>query len=77
MNYGIKKIIKKKLFSDGKVILAELFGNNLYGVLIFKHDELIDCLCNCCFENSNKKEIVKQIKKKYKQKINQYFYKNA
>jgi len=76
MNYGIKRIIKQKCFQNGKIIMAELEGNNLFSVLIFnQNDKLVDSICNCCFSDSFKKDILKLTRKEYKEKINQYFYK--
>lgn len=78
MNFGIKKIIKEKHFKNGKILMVELEGNNLYSILIFdKNNNLIDSLCNCCFDESLKKDILKLTRKNYKEKINQYFYKNS
>ena len=76
MNYGIKRIIKEKHFKNGKIIMAELNGNNLFSVLVFnQNNKLIDSTCNCCFSDSFKKDILKLTRKEYKEKINQYFYK--
>ena len=50
MNFGIKKIIKEKHFKNGKIIMAELEGNNLFSILVFnQNNELVDSTCNCCF----------------------------
>lgn len=74
MNFGIKKIIKEKHFNDGKIIMAELEGNNLFSVLVFnQNNELVDSTCNCCFSDLFKKDILKLTRKEYKEKINQYF----
>ena len=40
MNFGIKKIIKEKHFNNGKIIMAELEGNNLFSILVFKIQKL-------------------------------------
>ena len=75
MDFGIKRIIKEKHFKNGKILMAELEGNNLFSVLVFnKENELIDSICNCCFGDSFKKDILKLTRKEYKEKINQYFY---
>ena len=75
MDFGIKRIIKEKKFKNGKILIAELIGNNLFSVLVFNEkNELIDSTCNCCFNNSFKKDILKATTKKYREKINQYFY---
>lgn len=75
MDYRIKRIIKEKKFSNGKIIMAELFGYNLYGVLVFdKDNQLIDALCNCCFSENMTKQILKLTRTKYKEKIKEYFY---
>lgn len=75
MNYGIKKIIKEKKFTNGKILMCELFGINLYAILVFNEkNELIDSLCNFCFEKSNIKEILKLTRLKYKEKIREWFY---
>ena len=77
MNYGIKRIIKEKKFSNGKIIMAELFGCNLYGVLVFDENEnLIDSLCNCCFSDDMTKKILKLTRTNYKEKIKEWFYRN-
>ena len=52
MNYGIKRIIKQKRLRNGKIIMAELFGTNLFAILVFdKNNNIIDSECNCTFEN--------------------------
>ena len=72
MNFGIKKIIKEKHFKNGKILMAELEGNNLFWILVFNQDnELVDSTCNCCFTDSFKKDILKLTRKEYKEKINQ------
>ena len=77
MNFGIKRIIKEKHFADGKILMVELEGSNLYSVLVFnKKDELIDSVCDCYFSSSIKKDMMKLLRKEYKEKINQHFYKN-
>ena len=54
--------------------MAELEGNNLFSILVFnQNNELVDSTCNCCFGDSFKKDILKLTRKKYKEKINQYF----
>jgi hypothetical protein len=78
MDFGIKKIIKEKHFTDGKILMTELEGNNLYSILVFdRNDKLIDSVCDCYFTNSIKKDVMKLLRKEYKEKINQYFYKNT
>lgn len=76
MDFGIKRIIKQKHFKNGKILMAELEGNNLFSVLVFnENDKLIDSICNCYFNNAFKSEILKLTRKEYKEKLNQYFYK--
>jgi hypothetical protein len=76
MDFGIKRIIKQKCFKNGKILMAELEGNNLFSVLVFnENDKLIDSVCNCYFNNTFKSEILKLTRKEYKEKLNQYFYK--
>lgn len=76
MDFGIKRIIKEKHFTNGKILMVELEGNNLFSVLVFdKNNHLIDSVCNCYFNNSFKNKILKLTRKEYKEKLNQYFYK--
>jgi hypothetical protein len=52
MNYGIKKVLKEKKVKDKKIEMVELFGNNLFAILIFdENDNLIDSECNCTFDD--------------------------
>jgi len=74
MNYGIKKIIKEKKFIDGKIIMCEIFGINLFAVLVFKNDKLVDSICNFCFKKSSIKEIMRLTRKIYKEKLKEWFY---
>jgi len=68
MDFGIKRIIKQKKLKNGKIIMAELFGTNLYSVLIFdENDNLISSECNCTFEDPKKaRKITNQ---NYKKKL--------
>lgn len=75
MNYGIKRIIKEKKFNKGKIIMAELFGNNMFAVLVFdENDKLVDSLCNCCFGESCLKNVLQLTRKNYKDKMREWFY---
>ena len=38
MDFGIKRIIKEKHFKNGKILMAELEGNNLFSVLVFNKE---------------------------------------
>jgi hypothetical protein len=74
MDYGIKKVIKEKKFSKGKIMIAQLNGHNLYGVLVFDSDgNLTDSCCNCCFDESNLREVFKMNRRIFKRKISQHF----
>lgn len=33
-NYGIRRIIKQKDFANYRLLLAEIFGHDLYGVIV-------------------------------------------
>ena len=73
MNYGIKKIIKKKHVKNFVIELVELFGYNLYAILIFdKDNNLIDSECNCTFEDC--KMARKMTNKKFKEKLKKLGY---
>ena len=73
MNYGIKRIIKKKHVKNFVIELVELFGLNLYAILIFDEDNnLIDSECNCTFEDS--KMARKMTNKKFKEKLKNLGY---
>ncbi len=75
MNYGIKKILKEKRFKNGRIIMAELFGLNLYSVMVFdENDKLTDSLCNCCFDKKYVKDILKLTRREYKKKTKKWFY---
>ena len=68
MNYGIKKIIKQKNLKNGKIMMVELFGNNLFGILVFdKDNNLIDSECNCTFDDL--KNARKITNKSYRNKL--------
>ena len=55
MNYGIKKVLKEKKVKDKKIEMVELFGTNLFAVLIFdENNTIIDSECNCTFEDLKK-----------------------
>ena len=41
MNYGIKKVLKEKNVKDKKIVMAELFGTNLFA--IFKTTQIHLC----------------------------------
>ena len=52
MDFGIKKILKQKQVRNKKIVMAELFGNNLFAILIFDDDgNLVDSECNTSFSN--------------------------
>lgn len=38
-NYGIKRIIKQKTFANYILVLAELFGKDLYGVIVYDSND--------------------------------------
>ena len=51
-----KKIIKKKCFKNGKILMVELEGKNLFSVLVFnKENQLLESFSRCCFDDSLKK----------------------
>ena len=78
MNYGIKKILKEKRFKKGRIIMAEMFGLNLYSVMVFdESDKLVDSLCNCCFDKKYLKDILKSTRKEYKKKTKEWFYEKS
>ncbi len=78
MNYGIKKILKEKRFKNGRIIMAELLGLNLYSVMVFdENDKLVDSLCNCCFEKKYVKDILKLTRREYKKKMKEWFYEKS
>lgn len=55
--------------------MVELEGKNLFSVLVFnKENQLLESFGRYCFDDSLKKDILSIIRKKYKEKINQYFY---
>jgi len=74
MNYGIKKVIKEKKFSNGKIIICELFGYNLFALLVFdKNDYIVDSYCRSASDNSKYNECLSWLRKIYKKKIKEYF----
>ena len=56
MNYGIKKIIKQKNLKNGRrIMMVELFGSNLFAILVFdENNNLVDSECNCTFNDLKK-----------------------
>lgn len=55
MDYGIRKVIKEKKVKDKKIEMVELFGTNLFAILIFdENNNIIDSECNCTFEDPKK-----------------------
>ena len=55
MDFGIRKVLKEKKDKDKKIDMVELFGTNLFAILIFdENDNLIDSECNCTFEDPKK-----------------------
>lgn len=55
--------------------MAELFGNNMFAVLVFdENDKLVDSLCNCCFGESCLKNVLQLTRKNYKDKMREWFY---
>ena len=69
MNYGIKKVIKQKNLKNGRIMMVELFGSNLFAILVFdENNNLVDSECNCTFNDlKNARKITnKNFKKKLK-----------
>ena len=55
MDFGIKKVLKEKNVKDKKIVMAELFGTNLFAILVFNSEgNIIDSECNCTFEDPKK-----------------------
>lgn len=52
MDFGIKKILKQKTVRDKKIMMVELFGNNLFAILILDdRGNIVDSECNTSFTN--------------------------
>ena len=56
--YQKKNNKEKKCFKNGKILMVELEGKNLFSVLVFnKENQLLESFGRCCFDDSLKKKI--------------------
>ena len=64
MDYGIRKVLKEKELSSGKIQMCKM-GGSIYAVLVYnKRGALIDSVCNIC-DGKSSKAMLLELNKEY------------
>lgn len=65
MDYGIRKVLKEKELSSGKIQMCKM-GGSIYAVLVYNtRGALIDSVCNVC-DGKSSKEMLLELNKEYR-----------